>query len=268
MTSFNLIFISLLIIKAVILLPGMAMAGDLEPPAAPSDAGSAMYTLEDLYNRTNTGEEGIKRGAGFDGPIAGPGSTGYNIDEIMGKMPAKDNIDGALSGDVCRGKKYWGLNVEWGLQTGTKACPCELGERFYDMEDGTIKDCNSGLLWLKDATEMGTANWADGAAVASTLSDGEHGLTDGSSDGDWRLPTKEELEAFIDTGYSNPTLCNAAGDGQWSQGDAFNDVLTGGYWSGTSFDPTKAWIVNTYLGLMLNGTKYDAYYVWPVRYAN
>ncbi len=29
---------------------GNILAEDLEPPRPPSDAGSAMYTLEDLYN--------------------------------------------------------------------------------------------------------------------------------------------------------------------------------------------------------------------------
>ena len=48
-------------IVVLTLLPLAAFAGELDSPAAPDDAGSARYTLEDLYNRLDTGAEGTKR---------------------------------------------------------------------------------------------------------------------------------------------------------------------------------------------------------------
>lgn len=98
-----------------------ATAGTLDPPAAPTDPASAMFTLTDLYNRLDAGTEGSKRGGSFveppDGAIAG---TGYTLDQIMGLMPTLDNVTGAGVADVLEGKEFWGLTGgAWGLQTGT-----------------------------------------------------------------------------------------------------------------------------------------------------
>ncbi len=38
-----------------------AHAGDLDSPAAPGSPASAMYTLEDIYNRLDSGAAGAKR---------------------------------------------------------------------------------------------------------------------------------------------------------------------------------------------------------------
>ncbi len=144
--------------------------------------------------------------------------------------------------------------------------------RFTDMGDGTVRDNNTGLIWLKDADEMGTGNWDDANAAAATLSDGEHGLTDGSSDGDWRLPTKAEWEAFVVTGEGySPALCNAAGTAQWTQGDAFNDVqsdLSDFYWSSTEDGTSFAWWVYMFNGDVSVSVKGNFFYVWPVRSDN
>jgi len=59
-----------------------ALAGSLDAPAAPSDPASAMYTLEDIYNRLNDGKAIAKRTGGFEEPTSGPGSTGYTLDEV------------------------------------------------------------------------------------------------------------------------------------------------------------------------------------------
>ena len=61
------------------------------------------------------------------------------------------------------------------------------------MGDGTIRDNDSGLIWLKDAScpdlagtdPSGMANWETAMAAAAALSgDGTCGLTDGSEAGD------------------------------------------------------------------------------------
>ncbi len=110
-------------------------------------------------------------------------------------------------------------------------CNGEVDEgcRFSDMSDGTVKDNESGLIWLKDAscselaeTDVdGKANWQTAKDAAAVLASGTCGLTDGSSASDWRLPTKEEWEAFVDTNYLNPALSNTAGTAKWTEGNAF-----------------------------------------------
>jgi hypothetical protein len=77
----------MLIIVVLTLLPLAALAGELDSPTAPDDPGSAMYTLEDLYNRLDSGVEGTKRVGPFAEPGAGPASTGHSLDEVMAKAP-------------------------------------------------------------------------------------------------------------------------------------------------------------------------------------
>jgi len=94
---------------------------DLDALAAPTAAGSAMFTLQDICNRLNTGTEGSQRGSGFTEPSAAPAPTDCSLNTIMAKLPVKDDSNGASTSDVAAGKTFWGLkNGEWGLQTGTK----------------------------------------------------------------------------------------------------------------------------------------------------
>jgi hypothetical protein len=140
--------------------------------------------------------------------------------------------------------------------------------RFKDMSDGTIRDNDTGLIWLKDANAFGVMNWYEAKDEAANLSSGEHGLSDGSVDGDWRLPTKEEWEAFMSTIYDNPALVNTIGDAQWTEGDAFTGVQSYSYWSSTEYDSTHAWSAYMNFGNMLTAIKGNYFYVWPVRSDN
>jgi hypothetical protein len=95
-------------------------AGALEPTAGPTDSSSAMYKLEDIYNRLDTGAAGSK--SAFTGPSAAPGATGRTTDEVMGKMPVVDDASGVSADKVREGKTYFGLGSSgWGLKTGTLA---------------------------------------------------------------------------------------------------------------------------------------------------
>ncbi|MCG7850124.1 MAG: DUF1566 domain-containing protein, partial [ANME-2 cluster archaeon] len=114
-------------------------------------------------------------------------------------------------------------------------------ERFTIMGDGTVRDPRTGLIWLKDAScselagtdEYGKANWDVATAAAAALADGTCGLTDGSSAGDWRLPTSSEFSGLVARKYRYPDLSNTAGTAQWSEGDPFNGVESGWHWSAT-----------------------------------
>jgi hypothetical protein len=117
------------LIVAIVMLPVVLDAGDLDPSVSygpPSDAASAMYTLEDIYNRLNAGTEGTKRSGGFADPTS-VGSTMYTLDQIMGVAPpfaavASDTARADVD-EVCNGLWYWGLHTSsWGMQTGTKDC--------------------------------------------------------------------------------------------------------------------------------------------------
>jgi len=136
--------------------------------------------------------------------------------------------------------------------------------RFVDLGNGTVRDTSTGLIWLKNADCFGTKSWKDATDKAAALHTGECGLTDSSSKGDWRLPTKEEWEALFDKKYYGPALSNAAGTAQWSEGDAFNNVQTRFYWSSTAYAGTVSLAVRLSNGLTSSYEKTNLFYVWPV----
>jgi hypothetical protein len=263
------------ILAALILtMPMTAMAGDLEPIAGPDDNSTAMYTLEDLYDYLDSGVAGTKRTGGFTEPGAGPGQTGYTIDEIMSVMPEKDNTNGASPADVAIGKTFWGLKdgVEWGEQTGTYesiTCSGTLnGTRWCDQGDGTVKDMTTGLIWLKNANCFGTkkwidtSTWDDAQTSSGTLNNGTCGLTDGSVEGDWRLPTKTELYNLAHCTQAVRERCFRA----------FTGVQYTYYKTSTTdaADTDVAWVVDMSNGYASTyySKVYSYNYVWPVRSDN
>jgi hypothetical protein len=164
------------------------------------------------------------------------------------------------------------LTISNGVLAGSK-----VDARFTNMGDGTIRDNNSGLIWLKDAScpdldgtnSSGEANWEMARAAAAALSgDGTCGLTDGSKAGDWRLPTKAEWEAFMSADYDFPALVNTVGNAQYSEGDAFAGVQSSNHWSSTEYAQGKAWGAFMDVGLMSHDFKNHLGYVWPVRNGN
>ncbi len=159
--------------------------------------------------------------------------------------------------------------------------------RYVDNGNGTVTDCRTGLVWLKNASCMvasngvpnpvGMLNWQNAMKWVAGLGNGLCSLTDGSAAGDWRLPTKYEwmmmLEAarkllLSNPAFINPTFTNAAGTGQWTTGDYFTGIATDGiYWSATSNAalPDYAGYAYLYNGLVSNAPKSELMYVWPVR---
>ncbi len=226
-------------------LPGIIFAGNLEPTAAPSDAGSAMYTLEDIYNYLDTGVAGTKRSGGFTEPSAAPGSTGHTLDEINTKITEKCI--------TCEGT----LN----------------GTRWCDQGDGTVKDMTTGLVWLKKADwggqypfwvdTMNDTNAHDRAAQLwdGSPNEGSAGLSDDSEEGDWRLPTKKELY-----GLANGTEAVRSNNVR-----AFTGLQSYIYWSSTTYasDTDEAWRGYMGSGYVSHTLKdIDYFYVWPVRSDN
>ena len=144
--------------------------------------------------------------------------------------------------------------------------------RFTDNGDGTVTDNDSGLVWLKDAhcpllhNDGAGQTWDTAMLVASALASSMCDLSDGSMQGDWRLPTSNEFQDFMCEEYFNPAVCDTVGTGQWSEGEPFNNVLDF-YWSSTEYelDPDNANVGSIKLGGVFYDLKTSSYYVWPVR---
>ena len=169
---------------------------------------------------------------------------------------------------------------------------CAMGYRFEDQGDGTVLDCNTQLVWLKDANCFGLRTWAGAEIAAANLQNGDCGLTDGSVAGDWRQPTRFEFcdqggfgpttclasnapTSLINRNFLNPALSDAQGTGTWSEGDPFVNVPPSGLrtWTGTESPCVPGpgalncayymRIDNGFFGV--NGKTGTNNLVWPVR---
>ncbi len=95
-------------------------AGDPDNPPGPPE-GTYSFTLEDIYNRLDSGAAGTQ--IAFTEPMYGPtAGTGRTLDEIMAIAPAVDDTNGASATQVLTGMTFWGLTTGgWGLSSGTMA---------------------------------------------------------------------------------------------------------------------------------------------------
>lgn len=250
-----------------LLFPFSAQAGSLDSPAAPTDAGSAMYTLEDIYNRLNDGTTAIKRAGVFTEPAVGPASTGRTLDEMMSLVNTRTPVE-KTGQTICYDQDgnviaCGGTGQDGDLQKGV-TWP---NPRFSDIGNETVTDNMTGLTWLKDANCFGQRTWTNALSDANGLANGSCSLTDSSSAGDWHLPNVKELQSLIDFTFNNPALSDAAGTTQWTSGDAFTAVQSNYYWSSTtkSDNTSNAWVVTLTSGFVSNAGKTNARYVWPVR---
>lgn len=131
-----------------------------------------------------------------------------------------------------------------------------LDSRFIDKGNGTVYDTVSNLTWLRNADCLSTQGWNDAMTKSNNLASGQCGLTDGSSAGNWRLPSVAELRTFYDSGLRWNTLSavvfsNVSGiEAYWSSSSAGGSL----YW-GVQFGPYAT--VDAYSGI--DGK------AWPVR---
>ena len=134
--------------------------------------------------------------------------------------------------------------------------------------NGTVKDMTTGLIWLQNAhctTTLAGATpadgyrflWADARIWSSALVSGQCGLSDGSTAGDWRLPTKKELNE----------LANGTESVRAVTPRNFLNVISSYYWSSASSVtyPGSAWAVGLCSGPGYDFNKTYPYYVWAVR---
>jgi hypothetical protein len=192
------------------------------------------------------------------------------------------------------------FNVSIGGQAAPRAAAaggCWVkGQRYADCGNGTVTDSVTGLIWLKDAAcpSLGTPDYVNGNAAARGLRDGQCGLSDGSVAGEWRLPTRDEWLAtltargFFKTATETarcvlPALrandgmsCYAtATAGPGPAQHAFLNVVSGGYWSSSTYevDPSYTYVADLSVAnlsddnLTLPRFRGDVLFlnVWPVR---
>ena len=97
--------------------------------------------------------------------------------------------------------------------------------RFTDNGDGTVTDNLTDLIWLKNTNCFGNKNWADALDASNNLSDGQCGLSDGSTPGQWHMANARELLSLIDYANTSPAL---------SSGHPFTKADSNAYWSSTT----------------------------------
>ncbi len=120
--------------------------------------------------------------------------------------------------------------------------------RFVDNGDGTIFDRLTNLVWLRNADCMERAvNWQEALDKALVLENGECGLSDGSSKGEWRLPNIRELDSLVHEGYHSPALSNIVGNQAATESDPFlNFDFSSTHWSSTTQvnNPAYAFVID------------------------
>jgi hypothetical protein len=136
----------------------------------------------------------------------------------------------------------------------------KAGERFVDNADGTVTDKVTGLMFVKDPSQIPGGLWGTpGSPVtmswANALTNCEALVYAGYSD--WRLPNIKELQSIAEYGRNNPAINIAY----------FPNTRTSYYWTATTYfgNTAYAWIVYFYSGSITYTTKTSLYYVRPVR---
>lgn len=176
------------------------------------------------------------------------------------------------------------------LQTAAPSCADDSGDRYVNCGNGTVTDNQTGLVWLANANCFGVLNWFEAmAAVAGlgdldcSVSEGDGcdcGLGDGSSPGEWRLPSRREWKGTIadavalgctNAMFGGPSITDDSGTQCWQEGpgNSFTGVeVSSSYWSASTLalNPPNAFDVYLFSGGVGNGNKTIAnFYVWPVR---
>lgn len=217
-----------------------AWAGNTNSPAAPDNAASAMYTLDDIYNRLTTGA--LTNTDVFAEPASGPGSTMHTLNDIYAAIPHLPKT----------GQTTLYVTGDDGDYEKGVAMPVPRFTPGSDATSNCVMDNLTGLMWLKnpDATKR---TWTDAIAYCEGLdgTSGRGGFTD------WRMPNVMELLSLLDYGHVSPAL---------PSGHPFI-VQSAIYSSGTTYinHPGYQWNVGIATGGTDVGAKTGSFYVWPVR---
>lgn len=115
----------------------------------------------------------------------------------------------------------------------------------------TYSDLSTGLMWTRNGNIIDEMRWDNAMRLVKILDYGGYN--------DWRLPTKEELDAFAKRGGRFPS--------KWFNNNGFKNVQDRDYWSSstTANNTSYAWVVSMGDGDVSPGNKTYGYHFWPVR---
>jgi len=287
------------VLLAFVLAAGEVLAGDLTPPGAPGptmytleDIYLAVTGDSNVVNTTSgnavagellSGKTAWVKGKEVTGAMAnvgqtnmtpgtaaqtitqgyhdGTGSVAGDADLTAGNIKKDVAIFGITGTLLNTAVQKTGLTTSYAtnddgdLEKGV-AWP---SPRFTDNGNGTVTDNLTGLIWLQNANAFGARTWATALTDCATLNSGEAGLTDGSVEGDWRLPNRFEIESLLDLGRWNPPL---------PSGHPFTGIQLANYWSSSTCMSSTgyAFSLDLVAGHVSGGHKtLHTQYVWPVR---
>ncbi|MCH7666905.1 MAG: DUF1566 domain-containing protein [Acidobacteria bacterium] len=161
---------------------------------------------------------------------------------------------------LCANSATWAGDGLVALQTADPSCPDDSTDIYVDCGNGTVTDNRTGLVWLQNANCYGLLDWHEAVEIVANLSDvpassgaalGLHdcGLSDGSSPGEWRLPSQAERNAMVSNALGQggdpdciatpPTITNDSGQECWVSGpSSFSGVVSSNY-GGVPFAPFR-----------------------------
>lgn len=185
---------------ALIIGASVAYAGSLTPPGS---VLNTMYTLDDIYNLTVSGTTGT---AGSGAIPSTPGSatpTFHTLTQIY------DAVAAIPTGKTLKTGQTTCYDPS-GSTAGTISCSSSgqdgqylsgVSRSYTDNSDGTISDNSTGLMWVKDPSEIPGGTWGtSGSPSAMTFADALSNCEalDYAGHNDWRLPNFFELSTTLD----------------------------------------------------------------------
>ncbi len=161
----------------------------------------------------------------------------------------------------------FGTGDDPSLQIGVRF-PCP---RFIDNGDGTVADTVTGLTWLKKADCI-HLSWSGAFTTINSLAEGQCGLADGSTAGQWRMPNRSEMLSLSDRAPTFPQANYFNGipgaGGTVTSPVIFNNfIVSDYYWTSTTdaADTAQAWTIYSCDFGVYNIAKTDTRYSLAVR---
>ncbi|HEY4743176.1 MAG TPA: DUF1566 domain-containing protein, partial [Desulfuromonadaceae bacterium] len=153
---------------------------------------------------------------------------------------------GVFSGQGGGSGLSFGIGDDASLQIGAPL----TSPRFIDKGDGTLADTVTGLIWLKKADCI-NQSWSSALVTINSLANGQCGLTDGSTAGQWRMPNRSEMLSLSDRAPTFPQANYFNGIPGPDGITVINPVIFNNfrvsdyYWTSTTSvtDTTQAWTV-------------------------
>ena len=180
-------------------MAGMAIAGNIDSPGAPS-AGSGMYTLQQVYDYMTAGTVPTIPGS-FQEPSTGPGSTMKTTNQIVQAVATPfAQANGPAAADVKDGVKFFSTaSGNWGVKTGALICPTPIPDWYTTYgpagQDKVVKIGN--LYVAKWTNNPGTRGGCRTGGNGGFVTNFQWSINLNWLGVDWRLPTKTEATNVI-----------------------------------------------------------------------